>query len=130
MLKLCTLCMSWTVFDEPRFSLLVSTCRVWNEFVEGFAPLLLPSSELTPELLFSSFFVLRKRPPLPLALLMACRWRDSWRYGCKKWMKHLWSHDYREIWFLYIKNIYCTSIYIYIYIYMNYKRICFYTIVT
>lgn len=24
-----------------------------------------------------------KRPPERLSLLMACRWRDSWRYGCE-----------------------------------------------
>lgn len=29
-----------------------------------------------------SFFLLRKRPPGPLALFNAWRWRDSWRYGC------------------------------------------------
>lgn len=30
-------------------------------------------------LVVSGFFVLRKRPPQPLALLIACRCRDSWR---------------------------------------------------
>lgn len=28
-----------------------------------------------------SCFVLRNRPPVPLALFIAWRWRDSWRYG-------------------------------------------------
>jgi len=32
---------------------------------------------------FKGFLVLRKRPPAPLALFNACRWRDSWRYGCR-----------------------------------------------
>ena len=69
-------------FDEPRFSLL-------PDIFEGFAlvPVSLPFSWAL-ELLPSSFFVLRKRPPQPLALFMACRWRDSWRYGCKKWLKY------------------------------------------
>lgn len=30
----------------------------------------------------SPFFA--KRPPVPLALLKACWWRDSCRYGCRK----------------------------------------------
>lgn len=30
-----------------------------------------------------SCFVLRNRPPDPLALFIAWRWRDSWRYGWK-----------------------------------------------
>lgn len=28
-------------------------------------------------------FMLRKRPPQPLARRIACRWRDSCRYGCR-----------------------------------------------
>ncbi len=32
---------------------------------------------------FSSFFALRNRPPHPLALLSACKCRDSCKYGCK-----------------------------------------------
>lgn len=28
------------------------------------------------------FFVFKKRPPVPLALFIAWRCRDSWRYGC------------------------------------------------
>ena len=31
---------------------------------------------------FCTFFVLRKRPPVPLVLFNAWRCRDSWRYGC------------------------------------------------
>ena len=97
-MKLCSVCMCWTVacetFDEPRFKLLVNKSWVLGEFVEAFARVLLPLSEVELELLFSSFFVLRKRPPLPLALLIAWRWRDSWRYGCKKWMKHLYDNQF------------------------------------
>lgn len=36
-----------------------------------------------------SLLVFRKRPPEPLALFNACRWRDSCRYGCKTISKML-----------------------------------------
>uniref|UniRef100_A0A0D9WVN3 Uncharacterized protein n=1 Tax=Leersia perrieri TaxID=77586 RepID=A0A0D9WVN3_9ORYZ len=44
--------------------------------------LLAPCSPASSAAEAETFFVLRKRPPLPLARRIAWRWRDSWRYGC------------------------------------------------
>lgn len=45
------------------------------------------SPDATSSCCFSFFFELRKRPPHPLALLNACKCRDSCRYGCQRSLK-------------------------------------------
>ena len=52
--------------------------RSYEEIIYGTTVLPFLGSALP----LSLFFVFTKRPPFPLALLIACWWRDSWRYGC------------------------------------------------
>lgn len=75
----------WT-FEESKFPLLVlgkHSKLDLADWAESFASKVMLFSSEEFSSLSSCFFVLRKRPPQPLALLNACRCRDSWRYGCR-----------------------------------------------
>lgn len=63
----------------PKWWLSVSCVSFWCKLMES------GTSWVLLEGFWSdcwSLFVLRKRPPEPLTLFRAWRWRDSWRYGC------------------------------------------------
>lgn len=66
----------------PRSTTPSQTGGAYSESGEPSIPL--PSSRLELPGCPWGFFVLAKRPPHPLALLRACKCRDSWRYG---WVK-------------------------------------------
>lgn len=106
----CTSWVSWLVYSftscrplEESKSLLLfldnhSEPEKVADCCEGLAPEFTSLSAVRSVELFCGFLVLRKRPPQPLALLIACWWRDSWRYGCSKWRDsdHMTRHSFES----------------------------------
>lgn len=80
----------WTL-EESKLPLLSFGKHSKPDLVEKFASKLMVFSDVEFASLSTCFFVLRKRPPQPLALLNACWWRDSWRYGCRIENKIIYS---------------------------------------
>ena len=75
-----------TLLGLPRSDCWISELGDATWRISGLLNIALPSPPAS--FVLDSFFVFRKRPPEPLARRSACRWRDSWRYGCI--IKHTW----------------------------------------